>query len=159
LNILVTSYWGTIQEYTSIGSLVREVRTSGGPWQAVEVSEDVWAVSFNTVNQVSLIYVNGTVLFSTVAPGSSFYLLGLVVDKQGYVFVADYVNNQVLVLNPTLTAAQPLRVTGNATVVIYGPQALGLDPSTSYLYVGETRGPCRVLVFDVSHVSTFCYTP
>jgi hypothetical protein len=156
-NILVaSSSLKKIQEYTSNGSLVREVTTSAVSMQAVEVSQDVLAVSVYSGNRVSLIDVNGTVLYSY---GTSFSPRCLGVDKQGYVFVADFTNNRVVVLNPTLTAARPLRVTDNATVVINGPSALWLDPSTGYLYVGEYASPYRVMIFDVSQVSTLFYTP
>jgi DNA-binding beta-propeller fold protein YncE len=156
-NILVACSSGKIQEYTSSGSLVRELKTNGTPYHAVEVSKNVLAVSLVTTNQVKLIDVNGTVLYSYAASGFSPQCLG--VDKQGYIFVADYSKKRVLVFNPTLTVARPLRVTGNATVVINTPLALFLDPSIGYLYVGEISSPYRVIVFDVSHVSTLFYTP
>jgi DNA-binding beta-propeller fold protein YncE len=158
-NILVASASGKIQEYTSNGSLVREVATSTAPFHAVEVRKDVLAVSLFQANAVSLVNVNGTVVYSYGTSGSLFNPRCLGVDKQGYVFVADRDNNIVFVLNPTLTEARPLRVTGNATVVITSPYALWLDPSIGYLYVGESSSPKRVIVFDVSHVSTLFYTP
>jgi DNA-binding beta-propeller fold protein YncE len=158
-NILLATSPGKIQEYTPIGSLVREVITSASTYRAVEVSQDVLAVSLYTMNQVNLMHVNGTVLYSSVASGTLFSPRCLGVDKKGYVFVADFTNNRVVVLNPTLTVARPLRVTGNVTVVITSPSSLFLDPSTGYLYVGEGGSPYRVIVFDVSHVSTLFGTP
>jgi DNA-binding beta-propeller fold protein YncE len=68
----------------------------------------------------------------------------LVVNKDGFVLVADRYNNRILVLNPTLTEARPLSI----NITINGPQGLSLDESVGRLYVGEWDSPYRVLVID-----------
>jgi hypothetical protein len=156
-NILVATASGKIQEYAPNGSLVREVTTSTSTWHAVEMSENLWAVSLFLVNQVRLMASNGTVLYSYGTSG--FYPNCLGVDKQGYVFVADFTNNRVVVLNPTLTVVRPLGVTGNATLVMSYPITVYLESSIGYLYVGEYLSPYRVVVLDISHVSTLFNTP
>ncbi len=74
--------------------------------------------------------------------------IGLAVDSQGFILVADSSNNRILVLNPTLTEARPLPLPLNETGVIQWPRGLWLDESRGRLYVGETDGQYRVLVFD-----------
>jgi DNA-binding beta-propeller fold protein YncE len=154
-NVLVACASGSVQEYTADGSLVRTLTESGSfLWHAIENNDGTLAISrYNTKNQVCLKSISGTVLncFGTVAPGSGpgqlNYPLSLAVDRNGNIAVADYNNNRIIVLNPTLSEARTFSLPIN-TGVIYGPRGLWLDESRGRLYVAESSGQKRVLVFD-----------
>jgi DNA-binding beta-propeller fold protein YncE len=67
-------------------------------------------------------------------------------DQQVCVLVADYYNNRIIALNPSLTAARQLPLPVDTR--LQSPFALCFDESRGRLYVGENVGQRRVLVFD-----------
>jgi DNA-binding beta-propeller fold protein YncE len=83
----------------------------------------------------------------------------LAVDKQGFVLVADYSNNRIVVVNPTLSEARPLSLPIDANKPISQPLAMWLDESRGRLYVGEHGGQRRVLVFDNIFNFKAAFTP
>jgi sugar lactone lactonase YvrE len=154
-NVLVACNSGSIQEYTTDGSLVRTLTDSGSNlYQAVETNERTLAVSRDSKNQVCQMSINGTVLkcFGTGASGSGpvqlYSPLGLAADRNGNIAVADSGNKRILVLNPTLSEARIFSLPINDTGVINNPGGLWLDESRGRLYVAEFGGLQRVLVFD-----------
>ncbi len=68
----------------------------------------------------------------------------LAVNSQGYVLVADNLNNRVLVLNPTLSQARTVALPISG---LNGPFGIWLDESRDMLCVGERGSPYRLLVF------------
>ena len=74
------------------------------------------------------------------------YPLGIAVDNDGYIFVADFYNNRILVVNPSLTDSRQLPLPVNTSLRY--PVAVSLDQSRGRLYVGEHSGQFRVLIFD-----------
>ena len=84
-------------------------------------------------------------------PGSSAGQLhapqGLAVDSRGFVFVADFLNNRVQALSPTLTRLGDVTTPGHELKL---PFALHLDKINGRLYVGY--GPSGVLVISVKQV-------
>jgi hypothetical protein len=105
----------------------------------------------------------GTVLstYGTAAagsgPGQLNWPKGLTIDRNGYIAVADYYNNRILVFNQTLSEARNFSLPIN-TGVINHPISLWLDESRGRLYVAELGGQMRLLVFEnvynLNHTST-----
>jgi len=60
----------------------------------------------------------------------------LVVNNHGFVFIVDYDNNRIAVLDPTLSTAQQLPVEGG----LNHPYCINVDRSRSRLYIGEWEG-------------------
>jgi DNA-binding beta-propeller fold protein YncE len=144
-----------IQEYTSNGSLVRETVDGNSPFQAVELADGTIAVSrFGPVYGVAVLSANGTVLHqygsttTGTGPGQMNEPRGLAVSKRGFVIVAEFGNNRISVLNPTLSEAHSMLLPTHAIAQIKNPHAVYLDESSARLYVGEWSSPYRVLVFD-----------
>jgi DNA-binding beta-propeller fold protein YncE len=145
-NILVSTLYGGVYEYTSSGTPVRNIH-GYGVYQAIEVSNGTLVMSSYSENDVRLISVDGTVLRSfglekDISP------TGLTVDTKGFVLVADYGNNRILALDPTLTNSTIVMFPLNTTDKIVSPLSLWYDESRGRLYVGEYGGQYRVLVFD-----------
>ena len=67
-------------------------------------------------------------------------------SKHGYVLVADYNNNRIMALNPSLSDARqlPFSVDGGVTQ----PSSVCLDESRGRLHVGEHGGQLGVSVFE-----------
>jgi sugar lactone lactonase YvrE len=157
-NLLVSCIWGAVQEYTTSGSLVRSVTLGRNLWHTIELNNGMWAVSRygdpSQVNQVYLMSTGGTILstYGTAAAGSGPGQLNqpqsLVADRNGYIAVADRINNRILVLNPTLSQARKFWLPLQNTGVIKQPRDLCFDESRGRLYVTEVDGQKRVLVFD-----------
>jgi len=142
-----------LQEYTTHGSLVREICVQAGvtkPWHAVQLSSGDYVVSQSTSpGVVSVVGVDGQVRHScgqsqTSDVGQLKRPTGLAVTKNDDILVADEDNNRILAMNSSLSSVQQLalQVAGG----IREPRCLCLDESRCRLYVGEWRG-CRVLVF------------
>jgi len=155
-NVVVACYEANnIQEYTTHGTLVREIglhllrwRGRINPWHAVQLSTGEYAVSQGTLRGVvSVVTVDGEFVCIYRPPRISNMdgLRSLAVTKNDDILVADSRNSRILSINSSLRSAQELDQY-EAEV----PWALCLDESRSRLYVGEGEGSgqCRVLVFD-----------
>jgi DNA-binding beta-propeller fold protein YncE len=153
-NVMVTCASGRVQEYTTNGSLIRELSDSA-IWHSVEVNNGTWAVSrYASKNQVCQLTTSGTVVkcYGNVTAGSALGQMNwpqtMAIDKQGYIVVADENNNRILVLNPTLSDGRLLPLPINDTGTIVQPLGLWLDESRGRLYVAENNGERRLLIFD-----------
>ena len=153
-----------LQEYTTLGDLVREIRLQGvtSPWHAIQLSTGNYLVSQCTSpGAVSVVAADGRVLrkFQRASPQSDMkvktmkYPLGLAVYKHGDILVADRSNNRILMTNSALARAQEFPI--SAEVDLTRPYALWLDEENDRLYVGEKRGCHRLLVF--SNVKCICW--
>ena len=149
------NHYHKLQEYTTHGSLVREICLQTGvtsPWQAVQLSTGDYVVSrFKSSGVVSIVGVDGQVRQSygkshTSDVGQMKYPSSLAVTKNDVILVADQNNNRILSVNRSTGWVQTsaLPVDGG----IQAPRGLCLDESRGRLYVGEWGGQCRVLVFD-----------
>lgn len=158
-NILVCSYAShKIQEYAVNGELVREIVPQ------VSAKRQFHAVELHLVNnQYALSHASGGVpsQFNLSVVGSDGHIShqsppdlvtklaqgggSLATDSEDNTLACEWQNNQVIVLNSTLTTAcrLPLDVDGG----LKQPFALHLDETRDRLYVGEWSGQ-RVLVFD-----------
>jgi len=145
-----------IQEYTTHGTLVREIclQQAGvtSPWHAVQLFTGHYVVSQCALQGVvSVVGVDGQVVRSyrpTRASdvGHMSFPMGLVVKKNDDILVADTDNNRILSMNSSPSSAQQLTLSVHDG--IRAPRGLCLDESRGRLYVGESLGSRRVLVFD-----------
>lgn len=146
-----------IQEYTSEGSLVREIclqakNISLSPRHAVQLSCGLLAVChYNPVHDVSEIDSEGRVVVSyasrlkSTSNNKFVYPRHLAVSESDYILVADSWNHRIVVLNHSMNCARESSVTVDGG--FKEPRIIYLDPSHDRLYVGEYKGN-RVIVFD-----------
>jgi len=155
-NVVVACHGANkLQEYTTHGSLVREICLQAGvtsPWHAVQLSSGDYVVSQDTSpGVVSVVGVDGQVRHSygqsqTSGVGQMETPLGLAVTKNDDIIVADYGNNnRILSMNSSLSSIQELTLSVDDGIQY--PCGLCLDESRGRLYVGEYGGKHRVLVF------------
>ena len=144
-----------LQEYTTHGSLVREICLQAGvtsPWHAVQLSSGDYVVSqCTTLGVVSVVGVDGQVRHSYGQSQTSGVRQmksprGLAVTKNDDILVADEGNNRILSMNSSLSSIQKLTLPVDGG--IQQPVGLCLDETRGRLYVGERGGSYRVLVFD-----------
>jgi len=147
-----------LQEYTTHGSLVREISLQAGvmsPWHAVQLSTGDYVVSQNkSSGEVSVVNVDGHVVQSYGQTQMSDIEAmtdptNLTLASNDDILVADGRNDgRILSINRSSGAVQELPL--SAVGGIQNPLALCLDESRGRLYVGECGGEHRVLVFDVT---------
>ena len=146
-----------LQEYTTHGSLVREIRLKAGviwPCHAIQLSTGDYVVSQNTSpGVVSVVGVDGQVVHrygqsQTSDMGQMKGPASLAVTKNGNMLVSDKDNNRILLINSSLGSIQELALSVAVDGGIQQPKGLCLDESRGRLYVGEQGGAHRVLVFD-----------
>jgi len=144
-----------IQEYTTHGSLVREICLQSGvtdPWHAIQLSTGDYVVSqYRLLGVVSVVGVDGQVVHSygpseTSQVGQMKNPASLAVTKNNNILVADEDNNRILSINRSTGCVQEMALSVDGG--IRWPRGLCLDESRGRLYVGETSGQYRVLVFD-----------
>jgi len=143
-----------LQEYTTHGSLVREICLQSGvtdPWHAIQLSTGDYVVSqFTSPGVVSVVGVDGHVIHSygqsqTSDVGQMKNPSSLAVTKNDYILVADHYNNRILSINRSTGCVQELALSVDGG--IQQPLGLCLDESRGRLYVSEWIGQYRVLVF------------
>ena len=116
---LVVACWGAykLQEYTTHGSLVREICLQSGatnPWHAIQLSTGDYVVSRNTPSGVvGEVGVDGQVIHSygqsqTSHVGQMTYPAGLAVTKNDDILVADVDNDRILSINRSTGCVQEL---------------------------------------------------
>jgi len=154
-NLVVACYEANkLQEYTTHGSLVREIYLQSGvtcPWHAIQLSTGDYVVSQYTPGVVSVVGVDGQVIHSygqsqTSDVGQMKNPTSLDVTKNDDILVANEGNNRILSINRSTGCVQELALSVDGG--IQEPRGLCLDESRGRLYVGEWGGQHRVLVFD-----------
>jgi len=149
--IVACSGANKLQEYTTHGSLVREICLQAGvtrPWHAIQLSTGEYAVCHQkSPGVVSVVGVDGQVVRSYGQSHTSNvrrkkYPSSLAVTKNDDILVADEGNNRILLINSSLGSVQ--------TLALWKQPLMGmcLDESRGRLYVGELAGRRRLLVFD-----------
>ena len=143
-----------LQEYTTHGSLVREIclqASATPPFHAIQLSTGDYVVSqWTSPGVVSVVGVDGQVVRSyresqTSDVGQIKISSSLAVTKHG-ILVADGGNNKILLTNSLLSSIRELALSVDGGM--HWPRGLCLDESRGRLYVGEYRGGHRILVFD-----------
>ena len=157
-NLIVACCASELQEYTTRGSLVREIcLLQAGvtlPYHAIQLSTGDYVVSqWKLQGEVSVFgtWSDGEVVRSygqsqTSDVGQMKNPKSLAVTKNDDILVADEDNNRILLINSSLVSIQELlalSVDGG----IQCPRSLCLDESRGRLYIGEWSGEHRVLVF------------
>jgi len=150
--VVVCSGVNKVQEYTTHGTLVREISLPNAlsePWHAVQLSTGDYVVSHCTSpGAVIVVGADGRVVrgYRSLLPpglGQTVYPRSLAVTENDGIFVAD--DNRILSLNSFLNGAHEL------ALPVYGgiqrPYGICLDESRGRLYIGEGWGHYRVLVF------------
>jgi len=154
-NLIVACYGANkLQEYTTHGSLVREICLQAGtqPWHAIQLSTGDYVVSQDTSpGEVSVVGVDGQVVRSyeqsqTSDVGQLELPTSLAVTKNDDILVADEDNNRIWLINSSLGSIQELALSVDGGIQY--PWGLCLDESRGRLYVGEYGGDYRVLIFD-----------
>jgi len=155
-NIVVTCCnENKLQEYTTHGSLVREICLQAGvtwPWHAIQLSTGHYVVSQCTSpGVVSVVGVDGQVIHSygesqTSDVGEMMGPTSLAVTKNEDILVADEDNNRILSIIRSTGCVQELALSVDGG--IQEPRGLCLDESRGRLYVGEWGRKHRVLVFE-----------
>ena len=158
-NVVVTCGVNKLQEYTTRGSLVREISIQctdlTKPWHAVQLSTGDYMVSHGaSPGVVTIVGVDGQVVcsfdqsvLSTV--GQMKYPKSLAVTKNDDILVVDAGNNRILSVNSSLSSVQVLSLPVDDGV--QGPWGLYLDESQGRLYVSEWGG--RVWVLEIVALS------
>jgi len=159
-NLIVACYAANkLQEYTTHGSLVREICLQAGvtqPYHAIQLSTGDYVVCQNTSpGVVSVVGVDGRVVRSygqsqTSDVGRMKQPADLAVTKNDDILVADEGNNRILSINSSLGSIQELALSVDGGIQY--PRGLCLDESRGRLYVGERVGEFRVMVFDGVYV-------
>ena len=155
-NLVVACYGANnLQEYTTHGSLVREICLQSGvssPWHAIQLSTGDYVVSqWKSPGVVSVVGVDGQVIHTygqsqTSDVGPMNHPSDLAVTKNDDILVADQYNNRILSINRSTGYVQELALSVDGG--IQHPFGLCLDESRGRLYVGEVVEQDRVLVFD-----------
>lgn len=148
-----------IQEYSSVGSLIREICIKiTYPYRGIQMTKGQLAVSHRgALHRVCIFEADGQIVKSYgnkegSGPGQLNDPRCIAVDERGCILVADYKNNRIVALNPSLTDARVLPLSLDWS--LQRPMSLYLDESRGRLYIGENDGERRVLVFEnVSGIS------
>jgi len=125
-----------LQEYTTDGRLVREIRLPAGlgsPWHAIQLSTGDYVISHcESAGVVSIVGVDGRLLRSYQPPSSSDigllkYPRRLAVTTHGDILVADAGNNRILTINFSISRAKVLPL----------PVDVGLRLSRAYTWTSH----------------------
>lgn len=157
-NVLVSCLvTNKLQEYTTLGDLVKEVclgTGATGPCYAIQLTSGDYVVSqYTSPGAVSLVGPDGQVLrsFGQSSPQQGVkveamkYPVSLALNRTGDILVTDRGNNRILAVDSTLSRAQEFPI----NVALKRPYALWNDDARDRLYVGEMRGQRRLLVFSI----------
>jgi len=155
-NLVVTcDETNRLQEYTTHGSLVREISLQAGvrdPWHAIQMSTGDYVVSlWMPQGVVTVIGVDGQVVHrygqsQTSNVGPMKYPSSLAVTRNDDILVASENNKRILSINRSTSCVQELALSVDGG--IQETRGLCLDESRGRLYVGEWNGQHRVLIFD-----------
>jgi len=149
-----------LQEFTTHGTLLQTIQLQPDiewPRRVVELSNGQFVISHlgKTHHRVCLLDVKGAVVRSYGGtPGSDLTKMkcpvGLAVDENENILVAEQDNNRLLVLDRSLTSAREMSVSADGG--LKGPSSLCYDKSRGRLYIGEWFGG-RVIIID--HLKDF----
>ena len=151
-NVLVTCHGDhKIQEYTTNGSLIRNISLSSAgiinPHYTIQLPSGQLAISNS--REVCVVDNNGALIRKyTNTTGASVPLStpqGLALVQNGCALLANPGAHQIVLFNPSFTSARAVSLPSNSA--LQSPWSLFLDESRGRLYVGEWNSG-RVLVFD-----------
>ena len=136
-------------ELTTEGKQLREINLQSdivNPWHAIQLSNGQFVVCHgdetDPVNRVCIVDTNGHVTQSYGGPRGSATVgqlnvpCHLAVDKDEFIFVADYNNRRVLLLSPTLSFVREIV---SRDQLKWDPVRLFLDVDRRRLYVADNE--------------------
>ena len=147
---------GKIQEFTTRGVLLREIVLDRGldnPGHAVQLSSSggrfVVSHAGSTQHRVCVVDTAGRIIHTYEGPpgsytGQVYWPCTLAVDGNGYALVADYHNNKVRLLSPTLGHLGDVTISGHQ---LSAPSWLSIDEANGRLYICDIGG--RVIVTSI----------
>ena len=162
-NVLVTCLDARkLKEYTTHGDIVREIALEESvthPQHSVQLRSGQFIVChdwYTELHRLCIVGVEGRVTKSYGGPpgsaaGQVDVPLRLVVDRQGYILVADVNNKRVLLSNASLDDVRELVTEGDVSRP-WTPGRLCLDEKRGRLYVAEWNSD-DVLVLQVKDLS------
>jgi hypothetical protein len=145
-------------EYATRGELVREILLQDdikNLRHAIQLNRSQYLVSHGygdgSLHRVCVVDANGRVLLSYGnKSGSKSEQLNrpqhLAVDRNGFIFVADRINNRVVVLDSELKWSRDLQRGGGDDDDVKRPCSLYLDEQRNLLLVGEINGEASRVV-------------
>jgi len=148
-----------LQIFTTHGTLLEDIQLPADiewPRHAVQLPTGQFLVShWGSLHSVCLVGADEAVIRSYGGQKGSQLTemelpVGLAVDREGRVLVADQNNNRLLVIDQSLSSAHEMSVCVDGG--LKGPFSLWYDQSCRRLYIGEWRGG-RVIVID--HLKDF----
>jgi len=153
-NLIVACGVNNIHEYTTHGTLVREICLEPDmiPLHAIQLSTGDYVVINRPCDSPEVISVVGEdgIIRST---SRAFDMrdvneASLAVTKNDVILIVDSRNNRILSTNHLLSSTCIQEVHLPVSSGITHPIVLYLDESKDRLYVGDTGGKCRLLVFE-----------
>jgi len=148
--LVVTQSDRKLQIFTTHGTLLQNIQLQAdieSPQHAVQLPTGQFLVShFGSLHRVCLVGVDGAVVRSYGGQEGSqltqmSYPTGLAVDREGRVFVADQINNRLLVIDQSLSSAHEMSVYVCTCGGLNQPRSMWYDQSRRRLYIGElSRG-------------------
>jgi len=135
-----------IREYSPDGSLIREISLDSSidwPLHCVQLSNDQFVVSHSgaKLRRICIINNSGDIIQFYGEPHVSSFTQGhiprnMIVDKHDKVIFANYLNDTVQLLSPSLTFLGNIKIPGNK---LNSPTTLHLDEINHRLYIGEWK--------------------
>ena len=153
--IVVSSGTKKLYEYTSVGDLLREISLSDDfihPFRAIQMENDQFLLcqANGTLHRVCLIDNRGNLIKSfgsTQGSGNAnlSYPYRLVVDRNGFILVADQSNNRVVLLNKQLEYVKDIIPYSTKLNRIF---TLFLDENNGRLYLSDFDNK-KLVIFDL----------
>ena len=142
-NLLVACFnTHKVQEYTTDGSMVREINLQPGiinPTHVIQLRADEFGITHHgSVHRYCVVDSDWKIVKST-GSGQMNQPFGFAVSKRGHkVFVADHGNNRMLLLDSDSLSVEQLPAAFN--VGFNHPYCVHYDASAGVMYVGEWSG-------------------
>jgi hypothetical protein len=155
LLVLCRSKPDVLEEYTTRGSLVRQIQLQTiRTHHAVELDDGRFVCCQGSENdelhRVCILTADGQVVYSYGNdPGSTKGLLNapvfMAVDRRGFIFVANLCDRRIVVLNPLLSWVRDLAVEGDLAEAVF--LAICSVDSRDRLFIGDAD-VSRIFMFD-----------
>ena len=158
-NVIVSCYdLNKIIEYTPTGSCVREIHVDAidksirGLYHAIQLDDDRFVICHSTPthHRVCIIDSNGRVMKSYGGEkgsgiGRMYFPCYLAIDRNGFILVADHINNRIIQLDASL---EFIREFIPGSVGLKNPRRMHLHEKRRRLFIGELKER-NINIFDM----------